>query len=538
MESNVYSLRKSRPVEVPGASTLSPESEMSGNTPCTRSSSLETALPRINSEPHLPARQDPCYDSLVLSEVGKDTKNIGVGLELSDVQNSKRLASFPDLQQAENCPRAGDSGLPERPFKVSKLLEDRIRVLESEVQKHLTEAKEAIEQARKERKKVRASSSTSAASLGSAKSLQSRKDATKSLRGVQKHSAQKHKGTASNSRLPGKRLSKIKTETYTSEALSGGKLPSAERSAERKYSQTHDHPKVKEEHTKKDNATLDDSTEEQKGKSNVNFKKKMDEKQANEVRKEKHVISMLEITEQTLAENDGGLAMEDKILQNTMKEPVRSPVPKGILKEPKIGATKSNNLTKSMNKTIKQLYQLNKVKDAVNLSDLLQSKIMAEKELKKAIERELQEEMEERKRQEEKYIEKSRREAFCLRMKELERLEEEMREARIHERERRRAEARERREKNILLRNEQEKSILSMKISRAFNFSYFPLLIHDSRNSSSADEQSSSEDSGRSSSDTSASDSRQNSASTNASSSSKRNWNHVIGCSHSRQERK
>lgn len=250
------------------------------------------------------------------------------------------------------------------------------------------------------------------------------------------------------------------------------------------------------------------------------------------------MISMLEITEQTLAENDGGLAMEDKILQNTMKEPVRSPVPQGILKEPKIGATKPNNLTKSMNKTIKQLYQLNKVKDAVNLSDLLQSKIMAEKELKKAIERELQEEMEERKRQEEKYIEKSRREAFCLRMKELERLEEEMREARIHERERRRAEARERREKNILLRNEQEKSILSMKISRAFNFSYFPLLIHDSRNSSSDDEQSSSEDSGRSSPDTSASDSRQNSASTNASSSSKRNWNHVIGCSHSRKERK
>ena len=156
-------------------------------------------------------------------------------------------------------------------------------MLENEVQKHLTEAKKAIEQARKERKKVRAPSSTSAASLGSAKSLQSRKDATNSLRGVQKHSTHKtgvlkHKGTASNSRLPGKRLPKIKT---TSEALSGGKLPSAERSAERKYSQTHDHPRVKEEHTKKDNATLDDSTEEQKGKSNVNFKKKMDEKQAN-----------------------------------------------------------------------------------------------------------------------------------------------------------------------------------------------------------------------------------------------------------------
>ena len=91
MESNVYSLRKTRPVEVPVASTLSPESEMSGNTPCTRSSSLETALPRINSEPHLPARQDPCYDSLVLSEVGKDTKNIGVGLELSDQFKTRNL---------------------------------------------------------------------------------------------------------------------------------------------------------------------------------------------------------------------------------------------------------------------------------------------------------------------------------------------------------------------------------------------------------------------------------------------------------------
>lgn len=191
-----------------------------------------------------------------------------------------------------------------------------------------------------------------------------------------------------------------------------------------------------------------------------------------------------------------------------------------------------------MNKIRQQLYKLNKEKEAENLSDLLESKLMAEKELKKAIKRELQEEMEERKRQETKKIEKSRRETFFLRIEELERLEQEMRETRIRERGRRREEARIRREENIALWNEQQKSILSTKFSRAFKFSYFPLLIHDSTPSSDSDEQSSSEDSGRSSPDTNASVSRQNSASTRTTSSSQRNWNQYIGCSHSSRERK
>ena len=66
-------------------------------------------------------------------------------------------------------------------------------------------------------------------------------------------------------------------------------------------------------------------------------------------------------------------------------------------------------------------------------------------------------------------------------MEELGRMEEKMKETRMRERERRRAEARERGQKNIALWDERQKFNLSAKISQAFKFSYFLLLIHDSR---------------------------------------------------------
>lgn len=161
-----------------------------------------------------------------------------------------------------------------------------------------------------------------------------------------------------------------------------------------------------------------------------------------------------------------------------------------------------------------------------------------------AITKEQQEEKEERIKLETKTRENSRREAFFLRMEELGRMEEKMKETRRRERERRRAEARERRQKNIALWDERQKFNLSAKISRAFKFSYFPLLFHDSRSSTDKDdednEQSSSEDSGSSTSGTSDSfsGSRQSSANTRASSTLDRKWSQVIGCEHSRRIRK
>lgn len=174
--------------------------------------------------------------------------------------------------------------------------------------------------------------------------------------------------------------------------------------------------------------------------------------------------------------------------------------------------------SKTVNKTIRQVYKLNKVKEAENLSDVSESKLMTEKELDKAVKRELLQEREEKKRLEAKTFEKSRREAFFLRMEELERLEEEW-EKQECVTEKRRVDAEKRRDKNIALWNEKQKSILSSKISRAFKFSYFPLLIYDSV-SSSSDEQSSSEDS--SSSSDAMSISRQNSACTRAASTHKK----------------
>jgi len=248
MESNVYVLRKTRPIEVPVANMISPDSEIRGNTPCTRPSSLETVLPRINTVSHLPS-QDLCHDSLVLAEVGKATKISEDGLELPEVQNST-------------------------------LLQDRIRVLEREVQKYLTDAKEAIQQAEMEGKRKR---STSLPSIESVKSsLQSGKDANKPFNGVQKHKpgVARHKETTPNSRLPGsKRLPKLKTESSATEAVSRGK-----RSDERKHFQTHGADPNGKEHTQlplkgnsnKNNSTLDSTVE-----KHTTFNGKIDEKQEN-----------------------------------------------------------------------------------------------------------------------------------------------------------------------------------------------------------------------------------------------------------------
>ena len=228
MKSNIYSLRKTRSIEIPVASMISPESELNhGNTPYTRPSSSATSLPQINSESH-PPTPDLCYDSLRLAEVTKETKKEGAGLDLPDVQNSKCLATFCGMQQAgTNNPR-GDSEIPERPFKVSKLLQDRIRVLESEVEKYLTEAMEVIQQAVTDENRERTSSSINSASRGSVQNLQCRKYSTKNLSEVQKHknSVLKHKQIATKSHLPGgKRLPKIKTDSVTSKATPGRKLP-------------------------------------------------------------------------------------------------------------------------------------------------------------------------------------------------------------------------------------------------------------------------------------------------------------------------
>ena len=506
MKSNIYSLRKSRSIEIPVASMISPESELNVNTPYTRPSTSATSLPRINLESHPPS-PELCYDSLGLAEVDKDTKKEGAGLDLPDVQNSKCLATFCGMQQeGTNNPR-GDSEVPERPFKVSKLselLQDRIRVLQSEVEKYLTEAQEVIQQAVMEKKRERASSSFSDASIGSVQNLQCRKYSTKNLREVHKHknSMLKHKETATKSHLPGgKRLPKIKTYSVTSKATPGRKLPSQTSKGQNNSETNNGSPRERND-SNKNNSIFDNTVERENRKFDLHFHEEIgDKRKENEDGKGKDVISLLEITKQSTGEKNGGI--EENRLQYTAKTSGTTAMPQSILKQPKTGAVKSNNLTKSVTKTIKQLYQLNRVKDAENLSDLLESKMMAENELKKAIKRELQEEMEEKERLETKNIAKSRRQAFFHRMEELGRLEEKMRETRIRERERRRAEARLRREKNVALRNEQQTSILSAKISRAFKFSYFPVLIQESRSSSSYHEQSSSssEDSGRSSPD-------------------------------------
>ena len=123
MENLLHSSSKTRSIEIPVARMVSPESEISGNTTYTRPNSLESALPRIKSAISL-ADQKARSKSFSFSGVGKEMRKSEDGLELPDVEKSKYLVSFSDLQ-ADKTSTTKDAGFPERPLKVSKLLQDR-----------------------------------------------------------------------------------------------------------------------------------------------------------------------------------------------------------------------------------------------------------------------------------------------------------------------------------------------------------------------------------------------------------------------------
>ena len=505
-------MRKTQNIEIPTASMISSESEIGeeNTPPYTKPGRKNTDLLEIVSKPDL-SEQGLLCENLLLAE--DETGNADC-LELPQVQKSKSLVPFSESHR-EKAGRKSP-GVSERPFKISKLLQDRIRVLENEVQKHLTEVNEVIQQSETERERERAVSFSSS-NLGSIKSFQLGKGGRKSANGAglstRRLSLQKDQETAMKPRHPVNRLPKIRSKSLTSGDTSSN------------FTGKKFRPR------RKIIGVVNNSNQEHRGLVNMAFIDKINDRQeADKIKTETKVISMLEMTE--------GVA------RNPQSEKA-SPTPeRSILKEGKTSASKQNKLTKTVNKTIQQLYKLNKDKEAENLSDLLESKLMTEKELKKAIKKEQQEEKEERIRLKTKTLEKSRREAFFLRMEELGRMEEEMRETRMRERERRRAEARERRQKNIALWDERQKFNLSAKISQAFKFSYFPLLIHDSRcrtdEDDEDDEQSSSEDSGSSTSGTSDSfsGSRQSSTNTRTSSTHDRKRSQVIGCEHSRRIRK
>lgn len=147
MEFSVHSASKTQLVEIPVGSMLPSDSEHSGSYVYTRASSFDSALPRINAERHLPNQQEPSKSFSEFPELGKQTRKSGDGLELPDVQGSKYLVSFSDLRQLEKTDTTRNLDFRERSLKVSKLLQDRIRVLENELQKQLTAVKEIIHQA-------------------------------------------------------------------------------------------------------------------------------------------------------------------------------------------------------------------------------------------------------------------------------------------------------------------------------------------------------------------------------------------------------
>lgn len=361
MENNRHSsMRKTQNIEIPMASMISSESEIGeeNTPPHTKPSRKNTDLLEIVSKPDL-SEQDLLCDNLLLAEDETTTENC---LEQPQVQKSKSLAPFSE----SHLEKAGrkSPGVSERPFKISKLLQDRILVLENEVQKHLTEVNEVIQQSEMERTRERAVSFSSS-NLGIIKSFQSGKSGRLSANGAglstRRLSLQKDQETAMKPRHPGNRLPKIRSKSLTSGDTSSN------------FTGKKFRPR------RKIIGVVNNSNQEHRGIVNMAFIDKIDDKQeADEIKTETKVISMLEMTEE--------------VARNPQREKV-SPTPeRSILKEGKTSASKQNKLTKTVNKTIQQLYKLNKDKEAENLSDLLESKLMAEKELKKAIKKEQQEE--------------------------------------------------------------------------------------------------------------------------------------------------
>ena len=278
---------------------------------------------------------------MLLAEDETRTEN---SLELPQVQKFKSLVSFSESYR-EKAGRKSPS-FSERPFQISKLLRDRIRVLENEVQKYLTEVNEVIQQSETERTRER-SVSFSGSNLGSIRSFQSGKGGRKSANGAglstRRLSLQKDQETAMKPRHPGNRLPKIRSKSLTS-GDTGKKF----------------RPR------RKILGQVNDSNKEHRGLVNMAFIDKTDDKQeVDEIKTETKVISMLEMT---------------KDVSRSPQSEKASPTPKrSILKEGTTSTSKQNKLTKTVNQTIQQLYKLSRDKEEENLSDLLESKLMAEK---------------------------------------------------------------------------------------------------------------------------------------------------------------
>lgn len=328
-------MTKTQNIEIPKASMISPESEIrEENTPYTKPSRNHKDLLEIVSEPDL-SKQDLSCDNLLLAEDETRTEN---SLELPQVQKFKSLVSFSESYRE----KAGRKS----PFQISKLLRDRIRVLENEVQKYLTEVNEVIQQSETERTRER-SVSFSGSNLGSIRSFQSGKGGRKSANGAglstRRLSLQKDQETAMKPRHLGNRLPKIRSKSLTS-GDTGKKF----------------RPR------RKILGQVNDSNKEHRGLVNMAFIDKTDDKQeVDEIKTETKVISMLEMT---------------KDVSRSPQSEKASPTPKrSILKEGTTSTSKQNKLTKTVNQTIQQLYKLNRDKEEENLSDLLEFKLMAEK---------------------------------------------------------------------------------------------------------------------------------------------------------------
>ena len=189
------------------------------------------------------------------------------------------------------------------------------------MQKHLTEVNEVIQQSETERTRERAVSFSSS-NLGSIKSFQSGKGGTKSANGAglstRRLSLQKEQETAMKPRHRGNRLQKIRSKSLTSGDTSSN------------FTGKKFRPR------RKIIGVVNNSNQEHRGIVNMAFIDKIDHKQeAEEIKTETKVISMLEMTEE--------------VARNPQSEKA-SPTPeRSILIEGKTSASKQNKLTKTVN---------------------------------------------------------------------------------------------------------------------------------------------------------------------------------------------
>ena len=155
-----------------------------------------------------------------------------------------------------------------------------------------------------------------------------------------------------------------------------------------------------------------------------------------------------------------------------------------VLKKADVSLMERYRVPRDTRNIMEELRKLGKTAEIASLKELLESQELAEKEMRKALKKEKILEKEEQKKREKEEHDRIRRETHYQKMEELAKEEAEKRETVMKMKETKKLQSLKRQKKNLLLWNEIQTSILSTRTTRAYKFSYYPLMPYKTAGSS------------------------------------------------------